>query len=347
MFTTGTSAWAASSASVSSDPVRSPIAATWRERMRAVSPADSPRVSCSSPGRRTSGWPPSSTIPVSNDTRVRVEGCSNSSATLRPASASEPSGSALSSPARASSASSSAGASSAPVRKWRGDKRGMYRRPPLLVLTFNLFHGRAVPAAGRPLAAEFAGALAGWEWDVALLQEVPPWWPGPLARACGASARMALTSRNWGYAARRAIAARNPDLLAANGGGCNAILVRGRRIAEHRTRTLTRRPERRVLHAVRLADGDWVANVHASTHPPEQRRRDLLTAAATAQEWAAGAPLVFGGDLNSTRPAMPGLMHVAGHHVDHVFTNGRPAAAPAELLDAGTLSDHRPLRVAL
>ena len=216
----------------------------------------------------------------------------------------------------------------------------------ILVLTWNLFHGRAQPAAGRPLAAEFAAALAGWSWDVALLQEVPPWWPARLGEASGASARMTLTSRNWLLPARRAIAARNPDLMAANGGGCNAILVRGGAIVQHRTHELTQRPERRAMHGVELGGGvGWVVNLHCSLHPPEQRRADLLGAAATAREWAGGAPLVFGGDLNSTRPAMPGLRHVAGHHVDHVFTEGRPALGEPEVLDAGPLSDHRPVRV--
>jgi endonuclease/exonuclease/phosphatase family metal-dependent hydrolase len=192
---------------------------------------------------------------------------------------------------------------------------------------------------------EFCRALAGWSWDVALLQEVPPWWPSRLGEASGAHARLALTSRNSCLPLRRAIASRNPDLLAAAGGGCNAILVRGATIAEHRARELTRRPERRVMHGVRLAGGEWVVNLHASTHPPEQRRADLLGAAATALEWAGAAPLVFGGDLNSTQPAMPGLRHVAGHHVDHFFTEGRPAASEQEILDAGPLSDHQPLRV--
>ena len=204
-----------------------------------------------------------------------------------------------------------------------------------------------MPAAGRPLLVEFCRALAGWSWDAALLQEVPPWWPSRLGAASGADARMALTSRNSWLALRRAIASRNPDLLAAAGGGCNAILVRGAAIAEHRTRELTRRPERRVMHGVRLAGGEWIVNLHASTHPPEQRRADLLGAAATALEWAGGAPLVFGGDLNSTQPAMPGLRHIAGHHVDHFFTEGRPAASEPEVLDAGPLSDHKPLRVAV
>src|SRR3954469_15494097 len=63
------------------------------------------------------------------------------------------------------------------------------------VLIWNLFHGRAVPRAGRPLLAEYATTVAGWEGDVALLQEVPPWWPATLAAASGAEFRAVLTSR--------------------------------------------------------------------------------------------------------------------------------------------------------
>jgi endonuclease/exonuclease/phosphatase family metal-dependent hydrolase len=215
----------------------------------------------------------------------------------------------------------------------------------IVVLSWNLFHGRSQPAAGRPLAAEFCATLASWSWDVALLQEVPPWWPEKLAAATGASVRSVLTSRNELLFLRRAVASRNPDLLTANGGGCNAILVRRGVITAHRMRELTKQPERRVMHGIVLADAGWVVNLHASNLPPEQRHADLLLAAATALEWAAGGPLVFGGDLNSLRPKFPGLRHVAHHHVDHVFTEGRPAASEPELLDGGALSDHRPLRV--
>lgn len=133
------------------------------------------------------------------------------------------------------------------------------------VVTWNLFHGRAVPPAGRPLLHEFAEALAGWAWDVALLQEAPPWWPAQLARACGAEVVVARTSRNAGLPLRRAIASRRPDLLKSNGGGCNAILVRPPlRIDAHAVRRLRIRPERRVLHAVRVA-GAGVART--SGHP--------------------------------------------------------------------------------
>src|SRR6516165_9652797 len=119
------------------------------------------------------------------------------SATLRPASASELIGAAFSSVARFRTRSRSALDSSAPVRKWLG-KVGSVRsaRMRLRVLTWNLMHGRSVPPAGRDLFDEFAGALAGWEWDAALLQEVPPWWAAELCARIGCDQRTVLTSRN-------------------------------------------------------------------------------------------------------------------------------------------------------
>src|SRR3954447_2899899 len=111
------------------------------------------------------------------------------------------------------------------------------------VLTWNLFHGRAVPEIRRSLLPEFTTMLAGWEWDVALLQEVPPWWPPALAAACGARHAAAPTSRNFAPPVRRAMASRAPDVLKSNGGGANAILVRGELTARARVR-LTVRPER-------------------------------------------------------------------------------------------------------
>jgi endonuclease/exonuclease/phosphatase family metal-dependent hydrolase len=214
----------------------------------------------------------------------------------------------------------------------------------LRVLTWNLYHGRSRPAARRSLLDEFADALAGWEWDVALLQEVPPWWPPALAAAAGAEQRTRPTSRNLGLAFRRAVAARNPDLLGANGGGANAILVRGA-IAEHRALRLAWLPERRWAHGVRLADGTWAVNLHATTRDEPRAQREC---AAAARAWAGAAPLVFGGDLNLRRaPALPGLRHVAGNHVDHIYVAGLSPAGPPEVLERGPLSDHPPVAVSL
>jgi endonuclease/exonuclease/phosphatase family metal-dependent hydrolase len=215
------------------------------------------------------------------------------------------------------------------------------------VVTWNLFHGRAVPPAGRELLSEFAAALARWPWDVALLQEVPPWWPAPLARACNADQRHALTARNQLLPLRRLLAERWPDAMKAQGGGANAILVRGAAIAEHRALVLRRWPERRVAHGVRLAGGAWTVNLHASAHVAARAQADVDRARAAALEWAGGGALVLGGDLNLRRPRVEGLAHVAGRDVDHVFTRGLRRSVPATVLDRGTLSDHAPLAVSL
>jgi endonuclease/exonuclease/phosphatase (EEP) superfamily protein YafD len=157
---------------------------------------------------------------------------------------------------------------------------------------------------------------------------------------------MARTSRNLLLPLRRAIAERRPDLLGSWGGGANAILVRGQAIREHRARELRLWPERRVLHGVRLEDGTWVSNVHAQAHAEALARADLAVAATETLRWAAGAPLVLGGDLNLRgTPAPASFEHVAGHSVDHVLARGLRATGRARTLDRGTLSDHAPLVV--
>jgi endonuclease/exonuclease/phosphatase family metal-dependent hydrolase len=216
------------------------------------------------------------------------------------------------------------------------------------VLTWNVFHGRSLPGSGRDLRDEFAAALAGWEWDVALLQEVPPWWPAALGRACGASARSALTSRNALLPLRRLVAERFPDLIKSNGGGCNTILVRDTAIAEHRILELRRAPERRVMHAVRLADGRWIGNLHAQVHSEAHAQADLAKAAAALDGWVpAGAPVVLGGDTNTRHPKAGDLRKLGGHDVDFVLARGWKRAGPVAILERGTLSDHAPVAMTL
>jgi endonuclease/exonuclease/phosphatase family metal-dependent hydrolase len=206
------------------------------------------------------------------------------------------------------------------------------------VLSWNLFHGRAVPPAGRELLSEFTAALAAWEWDAALLQEVPPWWPAQLAAALDADHRMVLTSRNSLLSIRRAIAVSRPDLIKSNGGGGNAILVRRSAgwIAEHRARRLSLVPERRWVHGVRV-EGLWICNLHTQADPSQ-----CELAASTTRTWTS-SPIVLGGDFNVPTLALDGFDHAGGHGVDHVFVRGLEVVRGAEPLDHDGLSDHAPL----
>jgi endonuclease/exonuclease/phosphatase family metal-dependent hydrolase len=224
----------------------------------------------------------------------------------------------------------------------------------LEVLSWNLFHGRSLPPTRDGLLDEFAARIAEWRWDVALLQEVPPWWPAILAQRAGAEQRAALTSRNGALALRRLLAARRPELLKSNGGGCNAILARSP-IAEHRAIRLRLRPERRVAQLARLADGTCVANYHASTRVP-LAEDELARLSQLALGFAKGAPLILGGDLNLRRPTPDSrLEHLAERDVDHVFASRLRTIGETQLLDRrvridgleSQLSDHPPLLVSL
>jgi endonuclease/exonuclease/phosphatase family metal-dependent hydrolase len=214
------------------------------------------------------------------------------------------------------------------------------------VLSWNLFHGRSVPDAPRSLLPEFTDMISGWDWDVALLQEVPPWWPAELARAAGAGERHVLTSRNALPALRRLVAERRPDLAKSNGGGANAILVRGAGIAEHRTRRLRLDPERRYVHAVRLDSGMWVANVHATANPKPKAYADMAMTGAVVAGWAGHAPAVLGGDCNVPNPAVPGFADAGGHGIDRFFVRGGvTVATPPRTLPHDALSDHEPVLI--
>lgn len=262
-------------------------------------------------------------------------------------------------------------------------------------VAWNLFHGRDFPPdpdlftwrsrllrvternathvqVNRELLDEFTDVLATAEWDVALLQECPPRFAAPLARAAEAEAHRVLTSRN-SFGALRALAARlNPDLIASGEGGSNLTLVRSSRIVERRELAIHQGPlERRAMAFTRIAgpgdDGGQlcVANLHASAHQPELAVEDVLRAAAAADNWAADAPLIFGGDLNLRPAESPEVFAelrerfglaapTAPRAIDHLLVRGldvveSPHQWPAECREIGEdglalrLSDHAPV----
>ena len=265
----------------------------------------------------------------------------------------------------------------------------------LTALSWNLFHGRDYPPdpalrtwrsrllrteernathvqVNRDLTQEFAAMLAGWEWDVALLQECPPRFAEPLARASGAEWHRTLTSRNSLGALRGLLARQNPDLMASGEGGSNLILVRvpGRLggISERREVAIHEgEPERRAMAFIRTASGLCIANLHATNDWPDLAAEDAVKAARAALGWAAGSPLVFGGDLNLRPGKQPRIFErlraefgfdspVTGPDaIDHLLCRGLevlepPTRWPAERREleldgrALRLSDHAPVQ---
>jgi endonuclease/exonuclease/phosphatase family metal-dependent hydrolase len=214
------------------------------------------------------------------------------------------------------------------------------------VLTWNLYHGRDVPAStdvNRPLLDEFARVLDRHDWDVALLQEAPPLWHDELCRRTGSTGVRAWTSRNWWPWLQRKLGDWNPDLIKSSEGGSNQILVRRPgRVLEHRRMRLAWWPERRRMHWVRLDGGVCVANLHASTGRGPKTVGEVLRAAQAAVEWSGADPLVFGGDLNVSPQDDPAAFDAlaqlglsaptAPNAIDHLLARGlRVAAAPRRL----------------
>jgi endonuclease/exonuclease/phosphatase family metal-dependent hydrolase len=191
----------------------------------------------------------------------------------------------------------------------------------------------------------FAGLLAGADWDVALLQECPPRWAETLAGSSGAESHLVPTSRNLPAPLarlQRLLAESNPDLIASWEGGSNLTLARGAFgtpvIRERRQLTLTRRPETRRMAFTVLRNDLCVANLHAS-ESRSAAEADVRLAAATAVAWAAGRPLVFGGDFNLRPKSSRGVFEaLAREHglraptgptlIDHLLARGLHVAEP-------------------
>jgi endonuclease/exonuclease/phosphatase family metal-dependent hydrolase len=268
----------------------------------------------------------------------------------------------------------------------------------LLVRSWNLFHGNAVPPERTAFLEEMVRLAAADKPDVLLLQEVPAWalerldeWSG-MAAVGEVAARPSLGPLPSTAEIGRVLTSLNHGLLrSAFSGQANAILVRpplrvldrdsivlnsGRfRRAQARwlglglAARLAWANERRVCQALRLrlADGATilVANLHATSYPPDERLADaeLLRAATFVEALAApDEPLVIGGDFNVTAARSWTLTELAGPDwgfsapgagIDQILVRGLPATPPERwpadrrTIDGRLLSDHAPAELRL
>ncbi len=263
----------------------------------------------------------------------------------------------------------------------------------MLVRTWNLFHGNTKPPQRHAFLEEMVQLAVADAPDIVCLQEVPAWalprlddWSS-YAAIGDVAARPAIGPLPSTAEVGRILTAIDHGLFrSAFSGQANAILVSPRlRVLERRALVLNPRSfraaqarwlglstiarlawrkERRVCQAVRVVAGDGrtvlVANLHATSYPPDERLADaeLLRAATWLDALVRrGEPIVFAGDFNVTFERSRTLLDLTeewgfsrpGTGIDHVLVRGAiidgPRRWPLERRrrDDRLLSDHAPV----
>ncbi len=233
---------------------------------------------------------------------------------------------------------------------------------PLLVRTWNLFHGNAVPPERRGFLEEMIRLVTADGPDVVCLQEVPVWALRHLVDWSGMTALGAVAARPrlWSAELGRLITEVDHGLFrSALTGQANAILLaRALRVRQERTLAVSRSGERRVCQAVRVADVGLIGNVHVTGGfvAGEQFLRAAAFVDALAEP---GEPVILAGDANivpgrgNTYSELVewGFSRPLAGSIDQILVRGAPStppeAWPEERRRAGSrlLSDHAPVEL--
>jgi endonuclease/exonuclease/phosphatase family metal-dependent hydrolase len=240
---------------------------------------------------------------------------------------------------------------------------------PILVRTWNLFHGRTVPAGRTSLLEDAVRLVTADEPDVVCLQELPIWSLEYLDEWSGMIAVGAITSRRpIGRELARRLTELHPGRLRSLlTGQANAILVAaGLRVLQTDSIVLNprSRQERRVAQAARLGLPDGrtfaVGNVHASNDRDERiPDAQLLKAAVFLDAVASPEDMaVLAGDFNLLRGrALDELagwgFSRPGPGIDHVLVRGGEVGPEQRWPDERRrirgflVSDHAPVEVTI
>jgi endonuclease/exonuclease/phosphatase family metal-dependent hydrolase len=228
----------------------------------------------------------------------------------------------------------------------------------ILVRTWNLFHGNAVPPGRRGYLREMVELVTADDPGIVCLQEVPVWalrhlerWSG--MRALGAIAAVPRGSSELG---RWITELHHGVLRSAFTGQANAILVtRDLDVSEERTLVISERGERRVCQSARVVGLGVVGNFHATGGPVagEQFRRavDFIAGADDHAIVAGDANLRPGEGETYDRVASLGFSAPLAGSIDQILVRGLastpPTAWPAERRRVGArlLSDHTPVEL--
>jgi endonuclease/exonuclease/phosphatase family metal-dependent hydrolase len=233
---------------------------------------------------------------------------------------------------------------------------------PLLVRTWNLFHGNAFPPERHARLEEMVRLATADGPDVVCFQEVPIWallfleaWSGMTA-AGAVAARARLVSAQLG----KVITRRNHGLFrSVFTGQANAVLVsRDLRVDDRHSFTISRRGEgeRRVCQTLRLPGVGLLANLHTTTALAD---RQFLRTATQIEELARDdEPVIICGDVN-VRPGEGETYDALSRWgfsapapgIDQILVRGLPSTPPVvwpeerRRVGGRLLSDHAPVEL--
>jgi endonuclease/exonuclease/phosphatase family metal-dependent hydrolase len=241
---------------------------------------------------------------------------------------------------------------------------------PLLVRTWNVFHGRTYPPGRHAYLREAIELATEDDPDVLCLQELPLWSLGRLEEWSGMAMRSARTRHRLGRIGRLPTDVHHGFLRSALTGQANAILLaRSVSVLDHRRRVLSGRliewpKERRISHGVRIravnGQRTVIVNLHLShTGAGRSAETELRSTVGLADELASDdEPIVLAGDFNLTGASEGMQALVAGGYspppgpgIDHVLVKGVPGTGlsvwPVErrTVDGRVLSDHPPVEL--
>jgi len=235
---------------------------------------------------------------------------------------------------------------------------------PLLVRTWNVFHGNAVPPERRAYLEEMVRLATADGPALLCLQEVPLWALDRLAAWSGMEAFGAVAARPRLGSAQlgKALTELHHGLLrSAFTGQANAILVGPALRVREEWWSLLSEPgegERRVCQAVRVEGLGVVANFHATTRFADAQFRRAVD--LVERHAGPDAPIVLCGDGN-VAPAAGGVydeLRARGYSppapgIDQVLVRGLAATLPSvwpeerRRVDERLLSDHAPVELHL
>ena len=218
---------------------------------------------------------------------------------------------------------------------------------PLVVRTWNLFHGNASPPERRGFLRDMVELVTADGPDVVCLQEIPVWALSHLERWSGmrAVSAVARPPRLRSAELGRWITELNHGFFRSSlTGEADAILV-DRRFTTSDTRRVVvgETPLRRIAHTVLLDGSLGVVNFHIGGTDPEW--------AKVAEVAAPYESVLVGGDANIRGARIDGYSPPLAGSIDQILVRGRPSSAPVlwpeerRRLDGRLLSDHAPVEV--